>query len=95
MASATAPASASRRSKDRAAGHDSDRGVSDIGVVDGVGQLVTAGRHREVHRQVEVHFEGLGPFFLLGQDPVDAGSPEPPELDPIASVSVAVDRGCR
>ncbi len=53
-------------------------------VVDGVGQGVGAAGGGEVGDQVEIDLEGLGPILLLGQCPVDADRPQPPQRDSVA-----------
>ena len=57
-------------------------------VVDGVGERVGAPGGGQVGGQVDVDLEGLGPVSLLGQRPVGAEDPQPPQLDAVAQLAL-------
>jgi hypothetical protein len=63
-----------------------DRGghrASNRSVVDGVGQIVGTPGPAQVHLQVDVNLEGLGPLPFLRQDPVDPERPQSSQLNAI------------
>ena len=69
---------------------DSPRRLAQLGVVDGGGELVAPARRAQVHKELQVHLERLGPLRLLGKSTVRPHEPQALQHDPVRSPGTAL-----